>query len=155
MSIEENKEVVLNWMVAFVWCNVDRMKELSSDNFMFYAPGELPVSGRYPRDVFYGMIEGLAKAILHPITFKIGSVTAEQDRVCVEAESKAQLANGLKYNNWYHYLLTVRNGKVASVKEYADSLHLARTFLGAKVDLPAKERESVLSAVTKTIVTSS
>ena len=44
-------------------------------------------------------------------------------RVAVEAKSSADLKNGRKYRNEYHFLLECRDGKIASVKEYLDTQH--------------------------------
>src|SRR5579864_2621086 len=50
-------------------------------------------------------------------------VTAEQDRVAVEAESDADLVNGNHYHNHYHFLFVLRDGKVVEAKEYMDTQH--------------------------------
>jgi ketosteroid isomerase-like protein len=55
-------------------------------------------------------------------------VTAEDDRVAMEAESDADLINGNHYHNHYHYLFVVRDGKVCEAKEYMDTKHAAEAF---------------------------
>ena len=55
-------------------------------------------------------------------------VTAEGDRVAMEAESDADLINGNHYHNHYHYLFVVRDGKVCEPKEYMDTKHAAEAF---------------------------
>jgi uncharacterized protein len=50
-------------------------------------------------------------------------VTAEGDRVAVEAESHAKMKSGKLYQNKYHFLLTIRDGKIQGVKEYLDTAH--------------------------------
>ena len=50
-------------------------------------------------------------------------LTAEGDRVAVEAESFAKMKNGKTYQNKYHFLFIVRDGKIQSVKEYLDTIH--------------------------------
>ncbi len=50
-------------------------------------------------------------------------VTAEENRVAVTAESKGKHSNGKEYNNHYHFLFTIENGKVIKVKEYLDTEH--------------------------------
>lgn len=58
----------------------------------------------------------------------IHGLTVEGDRVAVEAELLAPLKNGKTYHNFYHYLLTFRDGKVTRVKEYHDSAHAMAIF---------------------------
>jgi uncharacterized protein len=153
MSIEENKLAALEWLESFAECDIDRMKKIGADDFVYCLGGELPPSGIIPGNEFYAMLTEAASPILHPITIRVGAVTAEEDRVCIEGESEAKLANGKTYNNWYHFLITLRDGQVISAKEYADSLHVARVIFEAKVDLPERDRASVLGPVTRTIVT--
>lgn len=60
------------------------------------------------------------------VTF--GQVTAEGDRVALEAQTKGTLPDGRVYTNAYHYLFTFRDGKVLSVKEYMDTQAAAEFF---------------------------
>lgn len=54
----------------------------------------------------------------------IHTVTAEDDRVAVEAESRGVNGrNGRTYNNHYHFLFRVREGRVCELREYQDTLH--------------------------------
>lgn len=55
-------------------------------------------------------------------------LTAEDDRVAMEAESDADLINGNHYHNHYHYLFVVLGGKVCEAKEYMDTKHAAEAF---------------------------
>ena len=57
-----------------------------------------------------------------------GSLTAEADRVAAEVESYAPLVNGKVYNNHYHMLFEIRDGKITVVKEYADTAHAREVF---------------------------
>jgi ketosteroid isomerase-like protein len=58
----------------------------------------------------------------------VTGVTAEGDRVAVEAEGKCALPNGKRYDNTYHFLLRIRDGRIFEVREYADTLLVVRTF---------------------------
>ncbi len=58
-----------------------------------------------------------------PMTMTIHGVTAQGDRVAVEAESYGKLKNGSVYNNKYHFLFILKDGKIAQVKEYNDTKH--------------------------------
>ncbi len=55
-------------------------------------------------------------------------ITAEGDRVAVEAEGKCALPNGKRYDNIYHFLLCIRDGRICEIREYADTLLVERTF---------------------------
>jgi ketosteroid isomerase-like protein len=57
---------------------------------------------------------------LTPVSF-----TAEADRVAFEAVGHAvNNANGRVYDNRYHHLMTVRDGKIVELREYQDTLLL-------------------------------
>jgi uncharacterized protein len=55
-------------------------------------------------------------------------LTAEDDRVAMEAESDADLINGNHYHNHYRYLFVVRDERVCEAKEYMDTRHAAEAF---------------------------
>ena len=52
------------------------------------------------------------------LVFRVGSMTAEGDRVAVEVESQGRLADGSPYRNRYHNLFVFRGEKVALLREY-------------------------------------
>jgi ketosteroid isomerase-like protein len=54
---------------------------------------------------------------------KVTGVTAEGDKVAVEAESHANMKSGKTYQNKYHFLITIQDGKIQAVKEYLDTAH--------------------------------
>ena len=58
------------------------------------------------------------------LRMQVKQTTAEGDRVAVEAESYGELANGRVYNQEYHVLLTIREGKIAAAREYMDTAHV-------------------------------
>jgi ketosteroid isomerase-like protein len=71
-----------------------------------------------------------------PPNFSILSVTAEGDRVAVEAESHTHLADGRPYENQYHFLIRFDDdGKVLEFKEYLDTLYAFETLYAGKTDL--------------------
>jgi ketosteroid isomerase-like protein len=77
-------------------------------------------------------LAGNLKLLPHGIEISLGAMTAEDDRVAVEAESKARLVNGALYHNRYHFLYVVRDGRIHAVKEYLDTLHALSALTGAR-----------------------
>jgi ketosteroid isomerase-like protein len=77
--------------------------------------------------------EAYTKTFADGVTFTIGAVTAEaiDDRVqlTVIAEGSAVIAaTGSPYQNMYHYLLTVQDGLIQDVCEFADTFRSAQAF---------------------------
>ena len=106
------------------------MTAMMTDDATWWVGGRIDgLSGTYGRDQFAALVEG-AKAAYKTGALKIWptAMIAEGDRVAVEAESHAELHNGRVYSNLYHLLVTVRDGKIAAVKEYCDTLHMKQVF---------------------------
>jgi len=62
------------------------------------------------------------------IDFTLHAMTAEGDRVAAEVSSHAELTTGAVYANQYHMLFVFRDGLIAEVKEYNDTLHAREVF---------------------------
>ena len=57
-------------------------------------------------------------------------MTAEEERVAVEINREAVHAAGGTYNNQYHFLLRIKDGKILELKEYMDTQLAAKILLG-------------------------
>nr|WP_315184736.1 nuclear transport factor 2 family protein [uncultured Albidiferax sp.] len=57
----------------------------------------------------------------------VTGITAEGERVAVEAEGRFERP-GLVYANTYHYLFIVRDGQIASGREYFDTAAASAAF---------------------------
>lgn len=53
---------------------------------------------------------------------------AEGDRVAVESSGHVKFADGRVYDNFTHILFSLRDGRIAAVREYGDTEQLARVF---------------------------
>jgi ketosteroid isomerase-like protein len=56
------------------------------------------------------------------------SITAEDDRVVVEARATATTKSGQPYNQTYCYVFRLANGKVAELSEYTDTELISRVL---------------------------
>jgi len=66
----------------------------------------------------------VASQLKNGLTLTVKSSLAEGDKVALEVESQGELHNGRIYNQEYHFLMTIGDGKITSVKEYLDTQHL-------------------------------
>lgn len=66
------------------------------------------------------------------IRFVIKAMTAEDDRVAVEAESEGMHVSGKLYSNQYHFLFRLRDGKVVELKEYMDTERVTDILCGGQ-----------------------
>lgn len=121
---EKNKQTVKNFMEVFSSGNVEATLALMAESATWWVAGTMPISGTYDKAAFGKLLGGVSASCKGgAIKLVPKAFTAEGERVAVETESFADLNNGRKYNNHYHFLFTVRDGKVASVKEYLDTMH--------------------------------
>jgi hypothetical protein len=137
--IEANKRLATAFCEAFSQGDWARIEDLCADDFRWRAPTsqrrqsaalqQAPLLNADPgwsrsemltifRDTKERCDDGIFS--LTPVT-----ITAEEDRVCVEAVGNAVSAlNGRMYDNRYHHLFVCRSGKLAELREYQDTLHL-------------------------------
>jgi uncharacterized protein len=57
-------------------------------------------------------------------------MSTEAARVAAETESYAEMTNGRVYNNLYHFVFELSDGRIRRVKEYLDTEHTRAVFLG-------------------------
>jgi ketosteroid isomerase-like protein len=88
----------------------------------------VPGTGTFTRAEFMELMEAFRHACATPVRMTIDGVTAEADRVAIEAHAEAELTNGASYRNTYHFLFEFEEGRIKHAKEYNDSKHAADTI---------------------------
>lgn len=128
MSVEENRKVVEKMLAAFTAGRMDEVLGSLSDSATWWIAGTFPLSGTKTKKEFAELVGGIGDTVEGTLRLSPKAWTAEGDRVAVEVESYAKLKNGRVYNNFYHFLFEVKNGKIQKVKEYLDTMHANATF---------------------------
>ena len=82
----------------------------------------LTTQGPISKSAYQGAIRLLAKMCESPIRFTVDAVTAQDDRVVIEARSQATLINGQEYANTYVFSLRLRDGRIAWIAEHFNAL---------------------------------
>jgi ketosteroid isomerase-like protein len=131
-SVEaQNKALVTEFMEVFSKGDVNAILAMMDDSATWWVAGTMEgISGTKDKQGFGEMLGGMSEGVeggairLTPKAF-----TAEGDRVAVETESYAELKNDRVYNNLYHFVFEVRDGKIQSIKEYLDTEHTRAIFL--------------------------
>jgi len=119
MSTEQNRATALK-MVATLGAGAPDLS-LAAADAVWWAPGR----GEFGNDTFSKMARGFAGMFKSPSKITVHGVTAEGDRVAIEAQGHAELTNGKVYRNTYHYLFVFRDGKICQGKLYNDTKHAA------------------------------
>jgi len=82
----------------------------------------LTTQGPISKSDYQSAIRLLARMCQSPIRFTVDAITAEDDRVVIEAHSQATLIDGQEYANTYVFSLRVRNGRIAWIAEHYNPL---------------------------------
>jgi uncharacterized protein len=131
-STQDNKAIVTKFFATFSKGDAVGVIDMMHDDGSWWVSGRIKgMSGTYSKTELAGLLAG-AWALYREGALRITPtlMTAEADRVAVKAESFATMADGRIYANSYHFLVTLREGKVFSVREYMDTLHAKEIFFG-------------------------
>ncbi|MCZ6830316.1 MAG: nuclear transport factor 2 family protein [Gammaproteobacteria bacterium] len=120
-QIEDNKKTVSAFLDAMNRGDTGAILEAYTEDGQVWTMGNTMISGKYSKEQIKGFADGIYEAFPQGLRFNIVGMVAEGDRVAVEAESEGAHASGVNCNNHYHFLFTLRDGKVVQLKEYMDT----------------------------------
>lgn len=99
-----------------------------ADDATWWVPGHWQLGGMYRKDEL-GAVFAIALDLMDvKPRFTIHAITAEDDRVAVDCEGEGRFRDGTPYHNTYHFLFTLRDGRIVSVKEYMNTAYMSRTL---------------------------
>lgn len=132
MGIEENKAVVRSWFDAVNRGDEAAILATTAEEFNFMTMARQPewLLYNWNREQFSKVPTTMSTVLKSPIQLTVLEMTAEGDRVAVEAETDMEMLNGSRYNNAYHFVFKLRDGKFTEVREYSCSF-LAQSCFGA------------------------
>jgi uncharacterized protein len=125
------KSVATRLFDRFSAGDVPGVLALMHDDATWWLPGkagQLPVTGTRSKAQITKMFESMTAALEGPLKMTVKTAIAEGDEVALEVESLGHLKNGRVYNQHYHFRMQVRDGKIAAVREYLDTLHVLETW---------------------------
>ena len=127
---DANKGVVLGFFENFSAGKFEDALGMMADGATWWVAGKFKLSGTKTKAEFGELVKGIGAAMPNGLKITPKGVTAEGDRVAVEAESYGELANGKVYNNQYHFLIELSDGKITAVREYLDTIHAKEILVG-------------------------
>ena len=140
---EHNKQVVIDFIEGFGRGDVEVAKACLAPDALTIAKGFGKISGPRPYDMIVATTGAFKDVMPTGLRPKFHTVTAEGDRVAVEFEGDAVLANGERYANQYCMVFTLEGGKIKRVHEYFCTV-LADQKLGPLMeDLEAQRKAAV------------
>ncbi|HWA36802.1 MAG TPA: nuclear transport factor 2 family protein [Burkholderiales bacterium] len=127
MSIEQNKRVASDFFVRIDANDVSGALALLAEDASYWIAGDkavIPSAGEHDRNGMSKLFHLMGKAFKDGLRMAVKGITAEGDRVALEVESRGELKNGRVYQQKYHILMTIRDGRIVTVREYLDTQHV-------------------------------
>jgi ketosteroid isomerase-like protein len=131
MTPEDNKALATSLFTRFSANDIAGVLEALTDDATWRIPGKpdlLPVAGVHGKEQIARVFHNMAGRLKDGLRMRVRGAIAEGDKVAVEVESHGELLNGRIYSQEYHFLMTVRGGKVSEVREYLDTQHAFATW---------------------------
>jgi ketosteroid isomerase-like protein len=127
---EKNKELAGVFLEALSRADVELVKTLYADDFQLWTAGTLPFSGTSNLEQALAGMPAVLDLFPDGLQFAIKAMTAEGERVAIEAVSEGTTFRGDRYEQTYHFLMRVRDGKIVEFKEYMDTEHARKVLVG-------------------------
>jgi ketosteroid isomerase-like protein len=132
MSADSNKRLVLSYFENFSAGKFSDVLALMADGATVWIagkPDKFALAGTKTKMQFADTLKGVAAAIPKGLRLTPKGIVADGERVAAEVEAYGVTATGKVYNNLYHFLFEIRDGKIQSVREYFDTMHAKEVLL--------------------------
>lgn len=129
---QQNKQHTQAFFDAMSRGDTKALVEAYAEDGRLVTTGRTLISGTYDKAQIAAAAGGIFEAFPQGIRFTIKTMTAENDRVAVEAESEGMHASGKLYTNQYHFLCRFRDGKLVEFKEYMDTERITDILCGGQ-----------------------
>lgn len=116
-----NKDVVRRFLYALGQGDSETVDSLLAEECTAVCTGTSIVSRTRNRDEIVATARYFNRTMKDGVRFEILTMTVEDNRVSVESEGFSELNNGVAYNNQYHFLFFLRDGRIWKMKEYMDT----------------------------------
>ncbi len=118
MSVEHNKQVVVEFIEAMGAADAERMAVCLTEDAFATAKGFGKLSGNRDRAAMLGTTTAFKSVVPTGLRPSIKRVIADEGAVAVEWEGDAVLKSGKRYANQYCMVFTMRDGLIAQLNEY-------------------------------------
>ena len=133
MSIEQtNKKLAQDFFAAMNKGDTKAIVDAYADDGQLVTMGNTLISGTYSKAQITAAAGSIFVVFPQGIRFTIKAMTAEGERVAVEAESEGMHVSGKLYSNQYHFLCRFRDGRLLEFKEYMDTERVTDILCGGQ-----------------------
>jgi ketosteroid isomerase-like protein len=133
MSVEsDNKKRVEAFFAAMSSSDSAAIVAAYADDGYVQTMGHTLISGKFTKAQINAAAGAIFETFPQGIRFTIRAMTAEGERVAVEAESDGMHISGKRYQNEYHFLFVFRKGELVTLKEYMDTERVTDILCGGQ-----------------------
>lgn len=135
MDLEHNKHIAQEFYRCFSASDIPGVMATMTDDAKFWIAGK-PQANAPSGELSKSQIERVFLAMLgqlkNGLKMTVNSVIVEGDGVALEVVSYGELKNGPIYDQQYHVLMRMRDGKIASVREYLDTQRVREVWFSGE-----------------------
>lgn len=121
-----SKALVLDYMGALAKGDFTALRAFFGPDSTWTLAGDLPLSRTWigPAEIFDEFIPAMfTRLVPESMEFEFESLIAEGEQVLAEWNTRGLARSGGRYDQHCLAVFTVRDGKIAAVREYIDTLH--------------------------------
>lgn len=131
MSTAENKAIALDLFARLMANDIQGALDTMTEDATWRIAGKPhsnPSAGTLSRKEIARLFRRMIGQLKDGLRMTVKHMIGEGDCVAVEVESYGELKNGRVYNQEYHFVLELRDGKICSVREYLDTQHVMEVW---------------------------
>lgn len=134
MSIQEMKDMVRQFWGGMNNGDLESQLALCSQDVVFTVTGTTAVSGsNVGKDQVRAHLENFGSLIEPNPRMEIRQLIAEVDIIVCLSEGTMQAQTGRPYNNRYAFVFQFKDGKIASITEYLDTVLVETALFGKDI----------------------
>lgn len=136
--MSETQKIVQAWFDHIAAGDAEAAFALFSDDIVYDLKGSTPVSGVYQGldQIVNEFFVPWRKQIDGDLIVNVTELIGEGERVVALGRGDAKTIFGLRYDNDYCFVFTVKNGKITRVEEFLDTALIETAAYGKKLVAP-------------------
>lgn len=123
-EIERNVNLVKDFFRYMSAGRIDDAITLIAENVIWWSP-----LGTVTKQALLEGVRQLYASRTTSTAMNVRTITAQDNRVAAEVDGEFKLRDGRSYDNTYHFLFVIENGRFVSVREHFDTARMT-AFLG-------------------------
>jgi uncharacterized protein len=148
MDLKRNKDIAQEFYRCFSASDIEGVMATMTDDATFWIAGKPQAnapSGTLSKLQIKAIFLAMLGRLKSGLKMTVNSAVAQADQVALEVVSYGELKNGNIYDQQYHVVMQMRDGKIASIREYLDTQHVREVWFSDESDKNQKLLEHAFS----------